>query len=150
MIMGLFRTSPEDQGQNNFDSCQNRTVEYTDFVRPRMSATVEMTEDLDKDNRVYTGSSAELHCPKTADERVTVEVPYYNGQTRNLALAELKRAAGLQVCKTCVYAPMSPLEVSQYDAQIAKSDLEKVEMLKARAEAIAELAEVDPAYKHMP
>jgi hypothetical protein len=147
--MGLFRASPEDHGQNNFDNCQNRTIEYTDFVRPRISATVTVTPDLDKDNRVYAGSSAELHCPKTADERVTVEVPYSTGQTRNLALTELKRAAGLQVCKTCVYASMSPLEVSQYDAQIAKSDLEKVEMLRARAEAIAELAEIDPAYKHM-
>lgn len=149
MYMSLFRSRESKIGFTNFDNCQNRTIEYTDFVRPSFAFPAEVTADLDKDNRSYSGSSAELHCPKTADERVTVEVAYFTGQTRNAALTELRREAGYQVCKTCVYAPMSPLEVSQYDTQIAKSELERVETLRLRAEAIAELAETDPAYKHM-
>lgn len=145
--MSLFRSRESSIGFTNFDSCQNRTIEYTDFVYNAIGITE--TDDLSKEKLQYAGSSAELHCSRTSDSRVTVEVPYESYQKRDSALTKLKREAGAQVCRTCVYAPMTPLEVAQYDANVAKVELEKIELQKARAEAIAELAAVDPAYKHM-
>ncbi len=154
--MSFFRSkTPEtpESIDNNFDNCQNRIVEFTDFVKVNDDNyhydIVGPTTDLDKDLRKYKGSSAELHCPKTNDERVTVEINYRDGQRRELALANLKREAGMQVCRSCVYAPMSPLEVAQYDAHVARTELEKVELLQARTLALAELAESDPAYRNM-
>lgn len=145
--MGLFRTSSEKIGQNNFENCQNRAVEYTDFVQLSLIDVTE-TDDLSKDARDYSGSSAELHCPRTSDDRVTVEVPFERYQTRADALSKLKREAGAQVCKTCVYAQMDPLQVVQYDGQIAHLEREKIEDMKARALALAELTEINPAYRH--
>lgn len=145
--MSLFR-SQESIGKSNFDNCQNRTIEHTDFVFETYGG-ITQSDDFSKDTRIFYGSSAKLHCPKTDNSLVTVEVQALRGQDRDKALKNLKKEAGAQVCRVCVYAPMSPLEVSQYDAQIAKSELEKVELLKARSEAIAELAEKDPAYRHM-
>ena len=147
--MGFFKPSPEQQSQSNFENCQNKTVEYTDFVSEYQYGSLHATQDLSNETVTYRGSSAELHCPRTADDRVTVEVPFTLYQERSDALSKLKREAGKQICGTCVYASLNPLEVSQYDAQVAKSELEKVENMKARALALAELAEIDPDYKHM-
>ena len=147
--MGFFKSSPEQQSNANFENCQNKTVENTDFVSIVQNSPVRATNDLSNETVPYRGSSAELHCPRTSDDRVTVEVPFTLYQERSDALSKLKREAGKQICGTCVYASLNPLEVSQYDAQVAKSELEKVENMKARALALAELAEIDPDYKHM-
>lgn len=150
------------KGKKNFDKCGLKVVQFSDLVFPRGTKLAVRGELIvaDKDARVlgeddssvrkaYGGSYAELHCPKTEDDRVEVDADFNNYNGRSRALKSLRNNAGETVCQNCVFFGMTELEVSEYRAKLVRSETERLDYLKLKTQTLAELAEIDPAYQQI-
>lgn len=135
-------------GRKAFNRCDVKVVEFKDFVYvDDDEKKVELSSNPSEDTRFYAGTGAILHCPRTEDERVNIESQYGNHSSRLDALASVGRLAGELLCKDCRYSAMNPVEVMQERAALARAEAERLDGMRLRAEAIAELAKIDPAFK---
>jgi|GEM_PF-6721014 len=116
------------QGQQNFDACQLKSVEYTE----RVYSKVDHSSSGDKlalaaINGINYGSAGvrpKLECPKTEDmggEPIytdrQADLRAYGSKVRGLK--NLRKVAGATACSSCQYAGKSPIEVANMRAELA-------------------------------
>lgn len=143
------------RGNRAFDRCDVKVVEFKDFVHAREPQGDETWGDIpsvlsdspSEDTRIFSGNGAVLHCPMTEDERVKVESQFTDHPSRSAALKSLRKNAGELLCRNCRYSNMSAIEASQERAALARAEVEQLEGIKARRQAVAELQEADPDFK---
>jgi hypothetical protein len=149
------------RGEKNFDRCQVRTVETINwaFALPTAlkttnglivpaggAGTVPKVDSRDAAGP-YAGSSATLTCPITEDRGIELNSDGANHNGAIRAFKNLREKAGLLACANCQFANMSPVEVAVERATLAHAEAERVEALRLRAEAVAELTALDPSFR---
>lgn len=135
-------------GNKRFDQCDVKIVEFTRHIRD--SSTGHIVEEKDRDpdkDYVLRGYRGSLHCPRTEDDRVSVDSVTRSHPTQLEALNSVRKLTGNLLCSTCKYSTMTPLEISQERAAVARAEVDRLEAFTSRAQALAELALIDPAYR---
>jgi hypothetical protein len=113
-------------GQQNFDACQLKSVEYVERVFADVNHHTS-TNTSALGNGINYGSAgvlAKLECPKTED--MGDETIYTDRQARLRAygnkvrgLRNLRKVAGATACSSCQYAGKSPIEVADMRSELA-------------------------------
>ena len=105
-----------------FRDCQLKTIE----VNPD-----NLTQNTHRNDVV-------LHCPRTEDERVTVENNFTHESVK-ASIRDLARVAGATVCGPCPYAGKSEVEVTLYRTELAKAEAERLYAYSALEAARADV-----------
>ncbi|MCA9324811.1 hypothetical protein KDA23_01945 [Candidatus Saccharibacteria bacterium] len=143
----------KNPGKENFDSCQIRTVEFTEWSLVRggkksRSYVWKPRESVkNKTTRHDTQLAAKLHCPRTEDERVTIETLEQLGEDQADAQELLRSLAASTVCATCQFAGKTPVEVTRMRTELALAEKERAEAYLQRDEVVQQLMQIDPAYR---
>lgn len=135
MLTNIVQYHLNRAGKNNFNTCAVRDVEFRDYVA---SGGIVVPKAGLRDTRALAGHTAVLHCPRTEDERFSIETPD-RLSSRKSAFNSLRRIASAAVCATCPFAGKSPVDVSIMRTQHAKAEVERVEAYRLRQEAYDEL-----------
>jgi hypothetical protein len=138
-------------GIKSFNRCNVKKVEFKDHVYASgSSGRVVMSDNPTEDGRVYAGTTATLHCPRTEDDLVSVESTA-TVRSHLKALKNVRQIAGELLCRDCIFSSMPPVEVAQHRTVLAKAETERVqafgELAAARKEAIAEIEGTDADFQ---
>ncbi len=139
--------------RQKFDQCGVKTVEYVEWLlstSDKSGRRVWTRKSLFPENKAWNDKEYEavLHCPRTEDDRVSVDSEGHK-MTREVALTELRKIAASVVCKSCVFSGMTEVEVSRHRTIAARAETERLEAYKIRDDVLAELAELDPVYREV-
>jgi hypothetical protein len=135
-------------GRRTFNACRVKVVEFKDFVYSiGNSGHSVLSPNPSEDSRINAGSSAVLHCPKTEDDRVSVESQFNSHPTRLKALKSLREIAGELVCRDCPFSSMDPVDVSVHRAELARAEADRLTAYKLVREAQLELAGLMQPYE---
>ncbi len=135
-------------GKKSFDRCDVKTVEIIG------------RSGLFKDNRYWTvdtkgapeGSShtgyrAKLHCPRIDDDdRLNVSSNKKTYQLQEEAVRSVRSIAAQLICRDCMYADMTPVQVSIARKDFAKAETERVLAYKALEAAREDLDQISPPF----
>ncbi|HEX8227235.1 MAG TPA: hypothetical protein VF572_05200 [Candidatus Saccharimonadales bacterium] len=131
------------------EDSDGRVPSDVDLLYPTGDIGVQAIVDVSKVtvNRRYAGSQAILHCPLTEDPLVTVMSAHnnHNGQTK--AIESLRSQAAERICGNCDFSGKTLLDVIAARTAAARADIERIEVMKARALALKELEDIDPDFR---
>lgn len=135
-------------GNKAFERCDVGVVEFGDYVYTKGKGKKDVFErgdesGTDKD-KMHAGYHATLHCPRTEDDRISVTSEYESDMTKVEALNSLKKLAGELVCRNCRFSSMSPVDVSNERAELARAEAERTEAFTALEQAREELRQYSP------
>ena len=112
-----------NRGFRVFKECQLKTIEV-----------------IDAEQRSHRNDVA-LHCPRTEDERITVENNYSHDSVRS-SIRDLGKVASAMVCSHCPYAGKSEVEVTLYRTELAKAETDRLYAYNALEAARADVEQV--------
>lgn len=128
-------------GEAAFDACDVKRVVITESVYDDTEEGEEavVSEAPLEDNRYFAGNGAELICPRTEDDGIQISSQYNNHLDRVGAYNSVRTQAGELACGTCMYAGLTPVEVSIARTELANAEVDRIEAYRLRKEAIEEL-----------
>jgi hypothetical protein len=123
-----FMSVFSSQGQQNFDACQLKSIEYVERVfsdvnHQTSNDKLALTDGNDKDYG-SAGVRPKLECPKTIDMGgipiyTDLQVTRKGFESKVEGLRNLRKVAGATACSSCQYAGKSPIEVADMRAKLA-------------------------------
>lgn len=128
-------------GRKAFNRCDVKVVEIKRRLRDKVTnLVIDETARESGKNYALNGHGAELHCPRTEDDRVAIKSDSQSHSSQAEALASVRGLAGQLLCAECRYSSMTPVQVSIERTELAKAEADRVVAFQALEAARAEIA----------
>ena len=133
-------------GKQSFDRCDVKTVEIIG-----RSAFIKEGRQWNSDTKNapegswHFGYRAQLHCPRIEDdERLKISSNNKNYNYQSEAVRSVRSIAAQLICRDCMYAEMTPVQVSIARKDFAKAETERIQAYKALEAAREEIEKISP------